>query len=464
MTIVAENGEANFTGIQINERLGGNTGNVIGSATDANSIMISGKTALATGVLIDGLSEDVSVSDDIIANITARGTESASLYGIHFNGSGLVKIAGNAVHHLSAPDVKGVFINPGEGTSTATVEKNTLTGTNINSGTGIAAIVEGLSSLSFIAKDNAVSNWQTGVFSMAVAGGILQPIIQNNFLTGNQTGLINQTGILQDATCNWWGDASGPSGAGPGSGDPVGPDVIFSPWASIPELIAVDAGADQTIYLGYGPASKTLIPTVTACGTPTYLWSTGATTPSITVSPATTTTYSVTLTDANGHSATDEVTVNVIDVRCGNKNDKIMVCHKESATRKKTICIAANEVASHLIHGDALGDCSGFITLSKTNQQATAAFPDEVTGFSFLQSYPNPVNNNLQLQWTAETSGLVIIKIIDIVGRTVLTQPIRQTKGYNYKQFFLSKLKNGSYFLQMQSAEKTNTVKLLIQH
>ena len=105
-----------------------------------------------------------------------------------------------------------------------------------------------------------------------------------------------------------------------------------------------------------------------------------------------------------------------------------------------------------------------FITLSKTNQQATAAFPDEVTGFSFLQSYPNPVNNNLQLQWTAETSGLVIIKIIDIVGRTVLTQPIRQTKGYNYKQLFLSKLKNGSYFLQMQSAEKTNIIKLLVQH
>jgi subtilisin-like proprotein convertase family protein len=43
----------------------------------------------------------------------------------------------------------------------------------------------------------------------------------------------------------------------------------------------------------------------------TYLWSTSATTPTISVSPTVTTTYSVTVTDANGCSGTDQLTINV---------------------------------------------------------------------------------------------------------------------------------------------------------
>jgi len=40
-------------------------------------------------------------------------------------------------------------------------------------------------------------------------------------------------GILVDATLNWWGDASGPSGEGTGMGDGVSEHVIFSPWLGI---------------------------------------------------------------------------------------------------------------------------------------------------------------------------------------------------------------------------------------
>jgi len=37
-------------------------------------------------------------------------------------------------------------------------------------------------------------------------------------------------GFILDATCNWWGDCSGPSGEGPGSGDAVSTYVDFDPW------------------------------------------------------------------------------------------------------------------------------------------------------------------------------------------------------------------------------------------
>ena len=32
------------------------------------------------------------------------------------------------------------------------------------------------------------------------------------------------------ATCNWWGDNSGPSGVGPGTGDAVSANVDYNPW------------------------------------------------------------------------------------------------------------------------------------------------------------------------------------------------------------------------------------------
>jgi hypothetical protein len=33
-----------------------------------------------------------------------------------------------------------------------------------------------------------------------------------------------------DGTCNWWGSASGPGGAGAGTGDEVSTNVGFAPW------------------------------------------------------------------------------------------------------------------------------------------------------------------------------------------------------------------------------------------
>ncbi|TDU40015.1 putative secreted protein (Por secretion system target) [Gelidibacter sediminis] len=66
-----------------------------------------------------------------------------------------------------------------------------------------------------------------------------------------------------------------------------------------------DAGMDQTICEG---ASVTL----TATGGDSFLWNTGATTPTIKVSPSQTTTYTVTVSDTSGNTSdTDDVVVTV---------------------------------------------------------------------------------------------------------------------------------------------------------
>ncbi len=55
-------------------------------------------------------------------------------------------------------------------------------------------------------------------------------------------------GTSIDATYNWWGDSSGPSGVGPGEGDAVTENVSFDPWldASYPDGSAIGFDNSKT--------------------------------------------------------------------------------------------------------------------------------------------------------------------------------------------------------------------------
>ncbi|MBO3097921.1 Ig-like domain-containing protein [Gelidibacter pelagius] len=95
------------------------------------------------------------------------------------------------------------------------------------------------------------------------------------------------------------------------------------------EVIA-DAGVDQSICAG---SSATL----TATGGSTYLWSTGATTESISVSPSSTTTYSVTAYDESGqNSDTDEVKVTVNALPAVDAGSNVKINSGESTTLTAT--------------------------------------------------------------------------------------------------------------------------------
>jgi len=52
----------------------------------------------------------------------------------------------------------------------------------------------------------------------------------NNIADNSLSGVRNDGDETLDATKNWWGDASGPGGVGPGDGDDVSSKVLYSPW------------------------------------------------------------------------------------------------------------------------------------------------------------------------------------------------------------------------------------------
>lgn len=55
--------------------------------------------------------------------------------------------------------------------------------------------------------------------------------VNYNNIEGNANyGILNSGDGVLCGKCNWWGDISGPSGVGSGSGDPVSDSVIYCPW------------------------------------------------------------------------------------------------------------------------------------------------------------------------------------------------------------------------------------------
>jgi len=446
------NGNSEFTGIDIDGRLSSNTGNEIGSVSQANSISVSGQTAAVNGVLIRNSSIGISVADDIISNLTAIGAVSSSVNGVHFKGPGTSTITGNQISKLTGGNARGIFIEPVNGSSDVTVSKNAVTGINTSFGTGIEALVPSTAIMNLVITANTVSTWQKGIVIGNNAGSNLTQTVASNSITGNQQGIVNSGSGIVDATCNWWGSASGPSGAGPGTGDPVGANINFTPWATVSTFVTVNAGLDKTLLVGYGTPSVTLTPTYYVCGSPTYLWSTGASTANITVSPTTTTTYTITVKDANGHSATDDVIVNVKSIKCG--TNSVTICHKG----KTTLCVLVGDVPSHLSHGDALGACASGTRVGVEDMSTDVIIANK--GFGV---YPNPSAGVLHVQWNAEMDGIATIKIMDMVGRVLKQEVTNSRKGFNEHELMLNRYQTGNYILTITTNQKTELAKFRIE-
>ena len=90
--------------------------------------------------------------------------------------------------------------------------------------------------------DNTFSTlkWQPGGVTVGNSDGQLAAtvLVNNNNFTGNvPNGVLNLAPDQLNAENNWWGDASGPGPAGPGSGDGVAGSVDYDPWLTQPVAI-----------------------------------------------------------------------------------------------------------------------------------------------------------------------------------------------------------------------------------
>jgi hypothetical protein len=82
---------------------------------------------------------------------------------------------------------------------------------------------------------------------------------------------------------------------------------------------------------------------------------------------------------------------------------------------------------------------------------------------SDVKLYPNPAVDNTTLEITADQAGPLAVRIYDMTGRSI--QQFNQTVsvGTNMINLNTQKLSNGVYFVEVSSANKTTTERLVIQ-
>ena len=223
---------------------------------------------------------------------------------------------------------------------------------------------------------------------------------------------------------------------------------------TIPDVYAMNPEVDakNTLYVGYGPTTLTITAQSAGGTVPySYLWTTGATTQSISVSAAGI--YTVTITDAAGCTTTTSLTINTLDVRCGNNNDKVKVCHNGHE-----ICVASQAAQEHLDHGDYLGTCGSVSAIAPGSIHEEADITVEA-----VSVYPNPSTGTFIVELVNFKPGKAMLMIADRSGGQIKQQSIVISASKQKVNVNLDHVTSGIYFLQVVSDGKVITKKVIIQ-
>jgi Zn-dependent metalloprotease len=194
-----------------------------------------------------------------------------------------------------------------------------------------------------------------------------------------------------------------------------------------PPQLSIEAGANKIVYRGYPDSSCAMLTySGQGGGVPPYsiVWSTSSTATSINVCPIATTTYYVTITDANNCSFTDSVKVCVIDVRCGKNLDKVVLCHQNSGSSNPlTVCTSVPDAKDHFINhpGDQLAAC-GTVKVCEFPAAKIAFDPgmgETTSDKTYFTSFPNPFNQFATVRFRLPADQQINIRVYDLLGRNI---------------------------------------------
>lgn len=106
---------------------------------------------------------------------------------------------------------------------------------------------------------------------------------------------------------------------------------------------------------------------------------------------------------------------------------------------------------------------NSYVWVDNLSFSGTAGIEDDPSAAKFVLS-PNPATDKLAVNYNAEGTEQVIIKIYDINGRLVNEfMPGFSTRGENREVINLSGMSKGMYLLQMILGEKTTSSKFVIE-
>jgi VCBS repeat-containing protein len=234
-----------------------------------------------------------------------------------------------------------------------------------------------------------------------------------------------------------------------------------------------DAGPDVAICQG-GNA------TLTASGGIAYEWSHGDTTAITTVAPAQTTTYTVTVTNVNGCTASDNVTVTVNSLPSVSFTplNPIYCVDGPAVTLTGTPpggTFSGNGVSGNSFSPAAAGKGTATITYTYTDSNGCTGSQTQATevevciGMAAIASseihvYPNPFEHRIHISIVSHIKQNMLIRMTDLNGKEVYRASVKLEKGNNLIDIAHdSMLADALYILELTTNNGSNIYRLIKQ-
>ncbi|PKP19770.1 MAG: hypothetical protein CVU05_10600 [Bacteroidetes bacterium HGW-Bacteroidetes-21] len=363
-------------------------------------------------VSINSSATSVCAGSDLQLNALVSGGNGGYTYNWASIPAGFTSSSANPVITPSMNSVYSVTVTDGSTTSSSSVSITVLSTPNANAGADV-----------FTCPSQPVT--------LNATGG-------NSYLwsNGNPT---SSTEVIPLTVETYYVTVTGANGCT--DVDDVVVDVYSSPVAN--------AGSDQTICEG-------LTASLTAQGGTYYLWDNAAgSIASVQVSPIVTTTYSVTVTDDNGCTDTDEVMVTVNSLPDASftytTNDLALTLTNVSTGMNTCFWYFGDGGISNQINPVYYYTNEGLytVTLIATNSCGNDTVEMEVnvtivglpqTTSYIYNVYPNPASDEIQIELPVDNA---ILTLTDLSGRVILTDQMNSNK----KVISVDLLANGTYVL-----------------
>ncbi|EMR02252.1 DUF5689 domain-containing protein [Cesiribacter andamanensis] len=227
--------------------------------------------------------------------------------------------------------------------------------------------------------------------------------------------------------------------------------------------LSVSITGDQLVYAGYAPEACTTLSGQASGGKGdyTYSWSTGGAESQLEVCPEASTTYTLTVADSWGNTATESYEVCAVATAC--QTDKIQLCWQPNPAKARFVqlCLPEQLVEFYLNRGASLGECfaAEACTTDKTvaNSRSTAI---STAGASFisisseLQVRPSLARTTAQIDFVVLEEGHTSVKVYSLAGQEV-ARLYAGTDAFGSQrsvQLNVSQLKAGMYLVKMTTA------------
>ena len=88
---------------------------------------------------------------------------------------------------------------------------------------------------------------------------------------------------------------------------------------------------------------------------------------------------------------------------------------------------------------------------------------DNYSGLDDMSVYPNPVTDNLFLKFSLQNESKIVVKMLDMAGKTVMVEAFEGVIGENLHTMNVSDIKSGLYVLQIETGNGRAIQKVLVQ-